>query len=130
MIFEMTYQVRVTDFERGKHWYEVLLNKAPDFVPHKDFAEWEIIPGCWLQVAKGTPAANSGPIRLGVKDLETERQRMINDLQAPYFEIHSREEVPVKWATFQDPWGNQLGFFEYLDEKERDDRIAEILGDQ
>jgi hypothetical protein len=128
MIFEMTYQVRVADFEKGKHWYETLLKKEPDFIPHEDFAEWEFIPGCWLQVSQGEPSANSGPIRLGVMDIEAERQRLMDKLQLECFEIHGREEVPVKWATFQDPWGNLLGFFQYLDENERDARIAEILG--
>ncbi|EDL65499.1 VOC family protein [Bacillus sp. SG-1] len=130
MIFEMTYQIRVSDFEKGKHWYETLLKKKPDFVPHEDFAEWEIIPCCWLQVTKGDPAENSGPIRLGIKNIESERQRLMKELQTDYFEIHEREEVPVKWATFKDPWGNQLGFFQYLDEKERDFRIAELIGNK
>jgi hypothetical protein len=128
MIFEMTYQVKVADYETGKQWYEVLLNKKPDFVPHEDFAEWEIMPGCWLQVAKGTPAVHSGPLRMGVKDIEAERQRLMDELHIGSFEIHGRQEVPVKWATFHDPWGNQLGFFQYIDEKERDARIAEIAG--
>lgn len=70
MVAEMTYQVRVADFEQGRRWYEVFLNKAPDFVPHADFAEWEIIPGGWLQVAKGTPAEGSGPLRLKVTSID------------------------------------------------------------
>lgn len=38
--------------------------------------------------------------------------RLMNELQIDHFEICSREEVPAKWATFADPWGNRLGFFE------------------
>jgi hypothetical protein len=128
LIFEMTYQVRVMDFAQGVHWYQTLFNKEPDFVPYEDFAEWEILPGCWVQVAKGIPSEGSGPIRLGVYNIEEERNRLMNDLQTESFEIHSREEVPVKWATLQDPWGNQIGFFEYLDEKDRDMKIDEVLG--
>jgi hypothetical protein len=128
LIFEMTYQVRVEDFPQGVQWYKTLLNKEPDYVPHENFAEWEILPGCWIQVAKGNPSQGSGPIRLGVYNIEEERKRLINTLQTESFEIHSREEVPVKWATFQDPWGNQIGFFEYLNEKERDLKIDEVLG--
>ena len=48
MIFEMTTQVRVSNIEEGQKWYETLLNKKPDFTPHEGFAEWELIPGCWL----------------------------------------------------------------------------------
>lgn len=128
MIFEMTYQVRVTDFEEGLHWYKTLLNKEPDFTPHSGFAEWELIPGAWLQVAEGKPAEGCGPLRLGVRSLEGERSRLVRELDVELFEIYEREEVPVKWATFSDPWGNQIGFFECIDEREMHKRITAILG--
>jgi len=111
----MTIQIRVTDIGQGMNWYRTLLSKAPDSIPHDGFVEWELMPGCWLQVAEGLPAEGSGPIRLGVKNLEAERDRIIQQLNIEPFEIYSREEVPVKWGTFSDPWGNRLGFFEYLD---------------
>jgi len=128
MIYEMTTQVRVADFDEGKKWYQSLLNKEPDFIPHEGFAEWELIPGCWLQVAEGVPSEGSGPLRLGVTSIEHERNRMIEELNVAFFEIHSREEVPVKWATFSDPWGNRLVFFEYINEKEKNERVTMILG--
>ena len=127
MIFEMTYQVRVSDFDRGLKWYKSLLKKEPDFTPHDGFAEWELIPGCWLQVAERTPADGSGPLRLGVKSIEDERFRLINEINIESFEIFSREEVSVKWATFSDPWGNRIGFFEYIDQQEMDERINVVL---
>ncbi|WP_456271085.1 VOC family protein [Bacillus sp. AK031] len=128
MIFEMTYQVRVEEFSQAVHWYKTLLNKEPDFAPHENFAEWKILPGCWIQVSRGKPSQGSGPIRLGVYNIEEERKRLLKEFQMVSFEINSREEVPVKWATFQDPWGNQIGFFEYLNEEERDLKIDEVLG--
>lgn len=127
-IFEMTYQVRVTDFDEGLKWYKSLLRKEPDFTPHDGFAEWELIPGCWLQVAEGTPAEGSGPLRLGVKSIEQERLRLINELHIESFEIFARDEVPVKWATFSDPWGNRIGFFEYIEEQAMYERIKVVLG--
>ncbi len=108
----MTIQIRVQDFARGIEWYKTLLKKGPDFIPHEGFAEWELIPNCWLQVAEGTPATGSGPLRLGVKHIETERKRLMEDLGVEYLEIQSRPEVPVKWATFSDPWGNLIGLFQ------------------
>lgn len=63
MIYEMTIQVRVLDIEKGQKWYQTLLKRELDFIPHEGFAEWELIPGCWLQVAEGTPAEGSGPLR-------------------------------------------------------------------
>ncbi|WP_353733590.1 VOC family protein [Rossellomorea vietnamensis] len=111
MIYEMTYQVRVSDFKEGNNWYERLLNRQADFTPHEGFAEWELLPGCWLQVAEGTPSPNSGPIRLGIKDIVSERERLIVELSTDHFQIHGREEVPVKWASFKDPWEISLDSF-------------------
>ncbi|MEK4969788.1 VOC family protein [Cytobacillus sp. FSL R7-0696] len=128
MIFEMTTQVRVANIEEGQKWYEALLNKKADFTPHEGFAEWELIPGCWLQVAEGTLSEGNGPLRLGVTNIEAERERLIEVLRIDRFEIHSRPDVPVKWGTFTDPWGNRLGFFEYLDKGEEQERIKTIKG--
>ncbi len=128
MIIEMTTQFRVSNMKEGQAWYETLLNKKPDFIPHDGFAEWELIPGCWLQVAEGTLTEGNGPLRLGVTNIEAERERLVKTLNIDRFEIQSRPEVPVKWGTFKDPWGNQLGFFEYLDKREEQERINLISG--
>ncbi|MGV3466371.1 MAG: VOC family protein [Heyndrickxia sp.] len=127
MIYEMTIQVRVTDMEKALKWYSTLLNKDPDFIPHEGFAEWELIPGCWLQVAEGIPAEESGPIRFGVTNMENLRDKLIMELGIEEFEIYQREEVPVKWGTFCDPWGNRIGLFEYIDKEKMDVRVKEIL---
>jgi len=128
LIYELTFQIRVEDIEKGQKWYHTLLNREPDFIPHEGFVEWELIPGCWLQVAEGTPAVGSGPIRLGVMSIEEERERLMKELKIEFFKIIDREEVPVKWGTFHDPWGNQVGLFEYLDEKQKRERIQSIFG--
>ena len=128
MFFEMTVQIRVPDFKLAYSWYETLLKRNPDFIPHEGFIEWELIPGCWLQVAEGIPTRDSGPLRLAVIDVYMERERVNKELNVEHFEIFSRVEVPVKWGTFSDPWGNQLGFFEYIDKNEQNERIRTILG--
>ncbi|MCU9614894.1 VOC family protein [Caldibacillus lycopersici] len=128
MIFEMTTQLKVASITDGQAWYEILLNKKPDFIPHAGFAEWQLLPGCWLQVAEGTPAVGNGPLRFGIANIEAERERLIEQLKIERFEIHSRPEVSVKWGTFSDPWGNQLGFFEYFDKREEQERIKAIIG--
>lgn len=123
MIIEMTIQFRVTDFEDGLRWYQLLLGREPDFIPHKGFAEWELVPGSWLQLAEGTPTKGSGPLRLGVQDLNglLKQLQRVNGV-----EIHRREGVPVKWCTFDDPWGNKLGLFEYLDKEEEMKCISKV----
>jgi len=129
MFFEMTYQIRVTDIHEGHKWYELLLKRSPDFIPHDGFVEWELIPCCWLQVAEGTPSEGSGPLRLAVQDIDAERRRLVQELHIENFEIYAREEVPVKWGTFSDPWGNRIGFFEYLDKAAEKERRKAILGE-
>ncbi|GGA77986.1 VOC family protein [Ornithinibacillus halotolerans] len=126
MIFEMTIQFRVTNFKEGLHWYNLLFDKDPDFIPHEGFAEWEIVPGSWFQLAQGEPADGSGPLRLGVTNLEKVKEKLIKELGLDGVEIHSRPEVPVKWCTFNDPWGNRIGLFEYLDKVEEARRISEL----
>ncbi|TQR45928.1 VOC family protein [Paenibacillus popilliae] len=128
MIFEMTTQFRVANMEEGQKWYETLLHRKPDFIPHKGFAEWELIPGCWLQIAEGIPTEGNGPLRLGTTNIEAEKDRLIELLEIDDFEIYSRPEVPVKWGSFTDPRGNRLGFFEYLDKNEERERIKMING--
>lgn len=128
MAFEITTQVRVSNIDEGQKWYETLLNKKPDFIPHAGFIEWELIPGCWLQVAEGDLTEGNGPLRFGVTNIEAERERLIKDLQINNFEIHSRPEIPVRWGTFSDPWGNLLGLYEYLDKTVELKRMNTIIG--
>ncbi|MBH0161682.1 VOC family protein [Fictibacillus sp. 26RED30] len=127
MIYEMTVQVRVSNMEDGQKYYEILLNRQPDFTPHEGFAEWELLPNCWLQVAEGTPTVGNGPLRLGVVDLHAERKRLMDVLHIEEFEIFERVEVPVKWATFSDPWGNRLGLFEYKDSEALNEKLRQVV---
>lgn len=55
MINGLTIQLKVSSYEEGFNWYKMLLNREPDFVPHEHFAEWELVKGAWLQIAKGEP---------------------------------------------------------------------------
>lgn len=80
MIIEVTVQVRVSDFDKGFNWYRTLLGREPEYAPHEGFAEWELIPGSWLQVAAGTPTDGNGPLRLGLTDIDAERNRVIEEL--------------------------------------------------
>ncbi|MER2058946.1 MAG: VOC family protein [Niallia sp.] len=130
MFFEMTYQIRVSDIAKGKKWYSTFFQREPDFIPHEGFAEWEILPGCWLQVAEGSPSKGSGPLRLAVKDIIFEQNRLRSELEIVDFQIEGREEVPVRWGTFQDPWENQIGLFEYNDKEEERERMMAILRKQ
>jgi predicted enzyme related to lactoylglutathione lyase len=110
----VTFQVRISDYEEGMLWYEKLFNRKPDFIPHEDFAEWEITKGAWLQVAKGIPTNGNGPLRLGVKDIKNERKRLIDELNIAIEDVNTREGVPAAWCTFEDPYGNRIGLYQDL----------------
>jgi hypothetical protein len=62
---------------------------------------------------------------LGISKLNRKGSFVLN---VDYFEIYTRQEVPVMWGTFSDPWGNRIGFFEYIDKTEETERITTILG--
>ncbi|RIW28671.1 VOC family protein [Bacillus salacetis] len=110
----VTFQVRVKDYKQGIKWYETLFNRVPDFIPHEDFAEWEIVSGAWLQVAKGLPTNGNGPLRIGVVDIHSERTRLMNALNIEIEDINTCEGVPAAWCSFEDPDGNRIGLFEEL----------------
>ncbi|MGM7700416.1 VOC family protein [Pseudalkalibacillus sp. Hm43] len=110
----VTFQVRVSDFDKGKEWYEKLFNRKADFIPHADFVEWEIIPNTWLQVSKGVPSVGNGPLRIGVENIQEERIRLMKKFQISIEDVNTREGVPVKWCTFEDPDGNLIGLYEEL----------------
>lgn len=114
MFREMTIQFRVSSFQEGLKWYEAVLGRPADFSPHEGFAEWELIPNSWLQIAEGESAYGSGPVRVDVGDVSKELTRLEAELGVKDVEVFSRVEVPVKWCTFSDPWGNQFGYFQYL----------------
>lgn len=111
----VTFQIRVENYEQGIKWYEILFNREPDFIPHEGFAEWEIINGAWLQVAKGLPTNDNGPLRLGVEDIKSERERLINALNLKIEEVNTREGVPAAWCSFKDPDGNWVGLYQELE---------------
>lgn len=60
---------------------------------------------------------------------KTDRERLAESLQIAHFEIYQREEVPVKWGTFADPWGNRI-FFEHLDEAEKAEKLNRFSRDK
>lgn len=116
----VTFQVRVSDYEEGRHWYGKLLGRPPDLLPHEGFqdqagfCEWELMPGsgCWLQVAEGVPAANSEPIRFGVVDIGLQVERLSQELDLGQPVIGTTPDGQVKFCTFKDPFGNRVGFYE------------------
>ncbi|MBA3429859.1 MAG: VOC family protein [Actinobacteria bacterium] len=109
----MTFQLRVTDIDLAASWYSDLLGRAPDLSPQVELVEWEVIPNCWLQLARGHRMWLGGPVRFEVEDIEMERERLRDALEAEISEIE-RVESLAAWCNFPDPFGNRLGLFQDL----------------
>lgn len=110
----VTVQLKVSNFEEGISWYEKLLRRPPDLMFLGNFAEWEVMPNVWLQIAEGTPAVGAGALRFGVMDITSERARILNDLGIEVTEIEGLEGVPAIWCNFEDPCGNRLGLYQEI----------------
>ncbi|MFL5756710.1 MAG: VOC family protein [Chloroflexota bacterium] len=112
----MTVQLHVGDGHAGRRYYERLLERAPDFLPHGDdaFVEWHFVPGNFeLHIVESDVAGSQqGRLRLGVADVESERQRLV-DADVAVSPIEELAGV-VRWCNVDDPWGNRLGFYQDL----------------
>lgn len=124
----MTYQVRANDFEAAKEWYSIFFGRPPDILPHEGFAdqlgfcEWELISGptLWLQVAEGSPAVGSGPIRFGVDDIIAALDRLVPLLGPERPNVGQTPDGKVRFCTFEDPFGNRIGFYEEINHSSQD----------
>jgi predicted enzyme related to lactoylglutathione lyase len=108
----LTIQLGVADIRAGVEFYAALLGRPPDYEPHEDFKEWEVFPGCWLQIAQGRPVPTY-PVRLRCADVETERERVERELGVRCSPV-SRLPGVVALCNFHDPWGNRLGLYQRL----------------
>lgn len=111
----VTFQVNVPDFQKRIEFYSLVLKRRPDFIPHENFAEWEIVPQAWLQVGLGKPE-HGRPIRFGVKHIHQEIQRLSQDgnIEASkVVDVNNSGDIAL-WCDFHDPWGNRLGLFQDL----------------
>lgn len=116
----VTFQITVPDFEKGVEFYTKLLRRKPDFVPHRGFAEWEIVRNAWLQIGEGEPKIGR-PIRFGVRDIRKERNRIISEFGIKVSEIgdvNNSGDIAY-WCDFEDPFGNKLGLFQDLSQTKK-----------
>lgn len=108
----MTLQIRVREIEEGVAFYRRLIGRAPDLDATPTFKEWEVLPGCWVQVTLGE-APMQTRLRFGVADLETARALAQTELKVDPTPVE-RIDGLVAWCNFDDPWGNPIGIFQDL----------------
>jgi catechol 2,3-dioxygenase-like lactoylglutathione lyase family enzyme len=105
----VTIGVPVRDLEVSREWYRQLLGKAPDLEPVPGIAEFEVA-GVWVQLMEGEAPGGNWTLRIGVTDLEGERDR----LRGLGIEVGDVRIVPgvISYFMFRDPDGNLLSWYQ------------------
>lgn len=63
--------VPVSDLQVSSRWYEALFGRPADNNPMPTLAEWQVLPGAWVQVFVDAARAGSGLLNFAVDDLQT-----------------------------------------------------------
>ena len=100
--------VAVADYEAMRAWYERLLGREPDMLPHDAEAAWQLVNGGWLYVVADPERAGGSLLTLLVDDLDAELAA-IGERGIAHGGI---ETIPgkVRTAEFVDPEGNKVKF--------------------
>jgi predicted enzyme related to lactoylglutathione lyase len=85
--------------------------KPADIEPMPDIRESEVA-GTWVQLAEDEDTTGNWTLRIGVSDLDAERQRL-EDLGIRLGDTHTVPEV-VSYFNFYDPDGNRLSYCQEL----------------
>jgi predicted enzyme related to lactoylglutathione lyase len=105
----VTIGIPVSDLEAASRWYGQVLGKPYDIEPVAGIREFEVA-GTWIQLDQGPAAGGSWTLRIGVADLNAERQR----LEESGVELSGTRTVPgvISFFDFHDPDGNQLSCYQ------------------
>jgi len=108
---ETITEIQVSDLARSRDWYSRLFGKKVDLEPFKGNLEWRIA-GAWVQVVKGEPKASSWGLRIEVRDIHRERER----LRRAGVAAKEVKTIPGTIAFFgvRDPDDQDLLFFQVL----------------
>ena len=61
----------VTDFAEARAWYERLMGRPPDMLPHDAEAVWQVTDTGWIYIVADADRAGRGLLTLMVDDLDT-----------------------------------------------------------
>ena len=100
--------IPVSDLERAKEWYSLLLGAEPSFFPNDKEAVWTLSEHRHVYVLLDAERAGGGLVTLFVEDyagiVESIAERGVEPTQK---ETYSNG---VRKATFHDADGNEIGF--------------------
>lgn len=100
----------VTDRDEAVAWYERLLGKRPDFLPHDREAVWQLAATASLYVLVDDVRAGRGVVTLVVDDLDA----TLSEITARGIKPGRIEEMPGagRKSVITDPDGNEIGLVE------------------
>ncbi len=109
----VTIGIAVDGLPAAESWYRHVLGERPEVRPVAHVLEFELTPGCWLQLIKSaavTPGTTT--FRIGVADLRAEHRRLLSaGIDAG--PIETLEGILIRCAL-TDPSGNALSLYELV----------------
>lgn len=99
----------VADFGTASAWYQRLLGRAADMLPHDSEAVWRLTPGSAIYVVQDRERAGSGLLTLAVDDL-AEHEARLRETGVAFTEL-ATGDAPHRLRV-EDPDGNTLTFFQ------------------
>ena len=111
-VTSITVGIPVSDLEKATEWYGRLLQKSPGLEPARGVREFEVAERCWLQLTEARMSESENIFRIGVKDIDAERRRLV-DIGIEVGEI-TRIERLIALCDFQDNDGNRLNLYQVL----------------
>jgi predicted enzyme related to lactoylglutathione lyase len=102
-------EIKVRDLPKSREWYSLLFGKDIDLQPFEGNLEWKIA-GAWIQISKGEPKPSTWGLRIEVKDIHRERER----LRKAGVAAKEVKGVPGtdSFFTIRDPDDNDIWFFQ------------------
>jgi catechol 2,3-dioxygenase-like lactoylglutathione lyase family enzyme len=100
--------IAVADYPAARAWYERLLGRAPDMLPHDAEAAWQLTDSGWIYVVADAERAGRALVTVLVDDLD---EITGNELAGGPVET-----VPGKFrrVAITDPEGNRVTFAQSL----------------
>jgi len=108
---DLITEITVSDLARSREWYSLLFGKDIDLQPFEGNLEWKIA-GAWVQISKGEPKPSTWGLRIEVKDIHRERER----LRKAGVAAKEVKTVPdtIAFFTLRDPDDQDIWFFQVL----------------
>ena len=104
--------IPVADYDTARPWYERLIGRAPDMLPHAREAAWQLSETGWIYVVADAERAGRALVTLLVDDLDTH----VAELAERGIVAEAIETVPGKFrrTAVVDPEGNRVTFAQPL----------------